>query len=165
MPCAQRPSQSHLGLVVGAFRGESDSDADGYGIAFVSKSPPPTPGPDQSPGSFAVPIAPTELENANGRQPLTPKPFPWAGCYQYAVLGARVAPTRIVPTAIGQKPGDDDFEAFDTFALYGRRALDNQWDCMSSVSGESLWFEDMRMSDTAAVLPVGIWSESMSVAI
>ena len=156
--CLECSPKRYAGLVVGAFRGEGDSDADEYSIAFVSKSPPPAPGPNPDPHSFAVPIDPTGLENANDRQPLAPRPFPWAGCYQYTVLGARVTPTRIVPTAIEHKLSEDDFLAFDTFALYDRRVLDDQWDCMSSVSDVSLWFEDMRMSDTAALLPVKVWS-------
>ena len=143
---------------MGAFRGEGDSDTDEYSIAFVSKSPPPAPGSNHDPDSFSIPIAPTESGNTNVRLPLTPRPFPWAGCYQYTVFGARVFPTLIVPTPIEHKLSDEDFEDFDTFALYDRMTLDNQWDYMSSVSDESSWLEHMRMSDAAVLLPVKVWS-------
>ena len=156
--CLEFPAKRYAGLVVGAFPGGSDPDAEEYCIAFVSKSPPPASGPNPDPDSFAVPIAPMGPDNANSRQPLAPRPFPWAGCYQYTVLGARISPTLIIPSAIEHKLSEEDFDAFDAFVFDDRTTLDNQWDCMSSVSDEPSLFEDMRMSDTTPLLPVKVWS-------
>lgn len=143
--CVHFPTKRYVGLVLGSFCGEGDSDVQGYDIAFVSKSPPLS-------DSFAVPIHPTEWEDINGRRPLRPRLFPWAGCYQYTVLGARITPTRTYPSAIEYRLNEGDFEAFDDYTALDRRELQ----ILSEADMETSVFEEMR---TSALLPVRVWQE------
>ena len=143
--CVRFPTKRYVGLVLGSFCGEGDSDVQGYDIAFVSKLPPLS-------DSFAVPIYPTEWEDNNDRRPLRPGLFPWAGCYQYTVLGARIAPTRTYPSAIEYRLSEADFEAFDDYTVLDRRELHT----VSEADEETSVFEDMR---TSVLLPVRVWQE------
>jgi hypothetical protein len=147
--CTQFPTKRYVGLVLGSFGGENDSDLQGYDIAFVSKSLPPGSGYSAESDSFAIPIAPMNRGDIDGRRPLRPKPFPWTGCYQYTVHGARIVPTRTYPSAIEYRLNDEDFEAFDDRVALDRRTL-------SISDEEALLFEDMR---TSVLLPVKVWQE------
>ncbi|KAF9648050.1 hypothetical protein BDM02DRAFT_2427711 [Thelephora ganbajun] len=158
--CLAFPTKRYAGLVMGSFRGERDSDAQEHVIAFVSKSLPPGSRCSTERDSFVVPIAPTKRGNINDRQPLHPRPFPWIGCYQYTVLGARIVPTHVYPSAIEYRLSEDDFDAFDTCTIDDRVMLNFQQDSTPFISDEeALLFENMRMSDTAIALPVKVWQE------
>jgi len=151
------PAKRYAGLVIGSFREDSDSDEEVYVIAFVSKTLPPASGSSSDPNLFAVPIAPTKSENTNDRQPLEPKPFPWgAGCYQYTVLGTRIVPTHIYPSAIQYKLEKKDFRAFEKKFFYDH-ATRRQWRGTPPVSDEARLFENMRLSDAQSSLPVKVW--------
>lgn len=158
--CLALPTKSYAGLVLGSFGGESDSDVQEYVIAFLSKSLPPGSGTSMTRDSFTVPIDPTERWNTNRRPPLCPKPFSWTGCYQYTVLGTRIAPTRIYHSAIEYGLDENNFHRFETFAMSDRAKLDRQAYDMSFISDEEAsLFEGMRISDTATSLPVKVWQE------
>ena len=157
--CLASPAKRYVGLVVGPFRGNGDSDAKEWVISFVSKSLPPSPGPSSEPDSFAIPIAPTERENINGRPPLNPRPFPWAGCYQYTVLGTRVVPTNIYPSTIKYGLSEEDFRVFETFYIDDNAKMDHQSRNMPTISDEkeTSLFDRMKIPDTP--LPVKVWYE------
>lgn len=156
--CLEFPTKRYVGLVVGSFGGENDPDVQPYDIAFVSESLPPGSGFDTENDSFAVPIAPTKSGNTNDRTPLRPKPFPWTGCYQYTVLGARIAPTRTYPSAIAYRLNDEDFEDFEVAC--GTDYLATHTHGMSFPSDEEAFlFENMRVSDQSIPLPVKVWQE------
>lgn len=147
--CLQFPTKRYVGLVLGSFGGESDSDAQGYDIAFVSQSLPPGSGCGTERDSFAMPIAPMNRGDTEGCRPLRPKPFPWTGCHQYTVHGARIVPTRTYPSAIEYRLSEEDFEAFDD-----RVALDRH--TLTIFDEEGFLFEHVRSS---VLLPVRVWQE------
>ena len=159
--CLALPTKRYVGLVVGSFRGENDSDAEERVIAFVSKSLPPGSKPSPECDSFTVPIAHTKMDGVNGRLPLHPRSFPWTGCHQYTVLGARITPTRTYLSAIEYGLDEGDLCAFDTFVMEDRATLARHRHTVSSIfdEKEALLFENMRMSDSTIPLPVKVWQE------
>lgn len=152
--CLEFPTKRYPGLVLGSFGGESDPDAQPYTIAFVSQSPPPGSGCGGEDDFFAIPIAPTKPENTNDREPLYPKPFPWIGCYQYTILGARITPTHTYPSALEYRLSEEDFEAFEV-----NFGVDSFATTSFPSQEDEILFRNMRTLADSFPLPVKVWQE------
>ena len=157
------PTKRYVGLVVDDF---SQGD-DEHFIAFVGKTLPPGSGSSPEPDSYAIPIVqPIKGENVNrrqplhlnGRRPLEPKRFPWAGCCQYTLFEVKVSPTQIYTSSteyVLDKTNDTD--AFDEFSAHDRETLKDQLRNASSVPDkEALLF---KMISDKVVFPVKVWQD------
>ena len=151
--CLALPVKRYVGLIVDIPR-RRDLDVEEYDIAFVGKSIPPSSGSGSEPDSFATPIAPTKRENINGHQSLNPRPFPWAGCYQYTTIGARVVPTRIRTSAIDYRLNDEDFETFQFLLTDNHVTLDRQLRGKPPISDE-----EVSLFEAVIPLPVKVWCD------
>ena len=152
---------------MGAFGGDGGSDAQDYSVAFVSKSLPLGSSPEHD--RFAVPIVtsknPGEGEATNSKRiPLRPRPFPWTGCYQYTVLGTKIAPTRIYHSAIEYKLDGGNWENFDTFVTEDHVELARQWhEIVSSMTEEEELLFERMVAHNSATFPVKVWQELTAV--
>lgn len=155
--CLEFLPKKYLGLVQGSFGGESNLDVEPYEIAFVGRSLPPGAGsgPSKGGGSFVIPIAPTEPGNENNRTPLHPERFPWVGCYQYTIFGARITPTHINPSVIPYQLNDEELLDFEqNCATDHHTALSTR-----SSSSEASLFDNMIVSTDSILLPVKVWQD------
>ena len=160
------PTKKYVGLVMGAFGGDSDSESQDYTIAFVSKTLPPGSSQNSKRNMFAVPIVTAKgtEESAPGRPRLRARLFPWSGCYQYTVLGTRIVPTHTYRSAIEYKLDEQGFHDFDHLVVEDHMELVHQLHSItpSMSEDEALLFENM-MVDTAIPLPVKVWQELTAV--
>ena len=157
--CLEFPTKRYAGLVLGSFNGESELDVQPYEIAFVGRELPPGSRCGSEHVPFAVPIAPTVEGNPTGRTPLCPKLFPWAGCYQYTVHGARIVPTHTYPSAIEYRLSKEDFEDFDTALGSDYLAALGTHHIPFSSGDEALLFQNMMITNLPHPLPVKVWQE------
>jgi len=152
--CLALPVKRYVGLVVDIPKRKRDLDVEVYDIAFVGKSIPPSLGSSSESDSFAIPIAPTKRENIDGHQSLNPRPFPWTGCYQYTVVGARVVPTHVRTSAIDYRLNDEDFETFQFLLTGNHVTLDRQLHDEPPISDE-----EVSLFEAAIPLPVKVWCD------
>ena len=151
------PVKQHVGLVLGTFGGGRDSDPQDYIILFVSKTPPPGLAPGCN--LFAVPLTTKKQRGDTEDRPSAyARLFPWTGCYQYTVFGARIIPTYTHRSAIEYKL--NNFDEIDHLVSGDRAELDSKWFTLTLPMSdeEALLFQNM-IPDIADPIPVEVWEE------
>jgi hypothetical protein len=144
-------TRRYVGLVLGCFQHSSDEfdeiedDDEDIVLMFVGGTLPPKPG-------CSVPIAASSGDHRCS--PIQVAGFPWAGCYQYTVLGTQVTPMEVHASKKRVELDEVEFSKFDSFAVDDHRTL------LKAEPGddESEWlFRSMQIPDYP--LPVKVWED------